>query len=78
MRNGVMVKNIDVVHDLKSKEVALVFGNLAAMATKEVKKIGAFITPGLCRIETRVKPATKAGMKMSFGQVSKVQANVAP
>merc|ERR1711934_760697 len=48
--------------------------SLVALATTEVKKTGIFTIPGLCRIKTRVKPATKAGLRMAFGQEVKVKA----
>merc|ERR1712023_383884 len=53
------VKDIATEHSLKTKEVSLVFESLAAIAAKEVKKTGVFTIPGLCRIKTRVKPATQ-------------------
>ena len=34
-----------------------------AMVMKQVKKSGAFAIPGLCRIKTIVKPATKSAPK---------------
>ena len=36
-----------------------------------------FTIPGLCRIKTRVKPDTKAGVRMAFGQEIKVKAKPA-
>merc|ERR1711975_61769 len=74
LTKGAMMKNIADEHGLKSKEVAQVFDSLAAIATKEVKKTGVFTIPGLCRIKTRTKPATKAGTRMAFGQEIKVKA----
>merc|ERR1712078_379002 len=52
----------------KTKEVAGIIKSLVSVATAEVKKNGIFTIPGLCRIKTRVKPATKAGKKMIFGK----------
>merc|ERR1712138_96290 len=72
-----MMKDIATEHGLKTKEVSQVFDTLAAIATKEVKKTGVFTIPGLCRIKTRVKPATKAGVRMAFGQEIKVKAKPA-
>ena len=43
----------------------------------QVKKTGIFTIPGLCRIKTRVKPATKAGTKLMFGKEVKVKARPA-
>merc|ERR1739848_365507 len=72
-----MMKDIATEHGLKTKEVSQVFDTLAAIATKEVKKAGVFTIPGLCRIKTRVKPATKAGTRMMFGKETKVAAKPA-
>merc|ERR1719311_1184747 len=77
MTKGTMMKDIATEHGLKTKEVSQVFDSLAAIATKEVKKTGVFTIPGLCRIKTRVKPATKAGVRMAFGQEIKVKAKPA-
>ena len=51
--------------------------SLVALATKEVKKTGIFTLPGLCRIKTRNKPATKACVRMMFGVETKVKAKPA-
>merc|ERR1712138_139781 len=72
-----MMKDIATEHGLKTKEVSQVFDTLAAIATKEVKKAGVFTVPGLCRIKTRVKPATKAGVRNIFGKDVKVAAKPA-
>merc|ERR1719313_726711 len=77
LTKGAMVKDIATEHGLKTKEVNEVFDSLAAIATKEVKKSGVFTLPGLCRIKTRTKPATKAGTRMAFGKEIKVKAQPA-
>ena len=77
LTKGAMVKDIATEHGLKTKEVNQVFDSLAAIATKEVKKSGVFTLPGLCRIKTRTKPATKAGTRMAFGKEMKVSAKPA-
>merc|ERR1712108_8602 len=64
-------------HGMKQKACSQVMGSLAALATKEVKKTGVFTLPGLCRIKTRVKPATKAGVRVMFGKETKVKAKPA-
>merc|ERR1711924_351380 len=51
--------------------------SMVAIATKEVKAMGVFTIPGICRIKTRTKPATKAGVRMMFGQETKVKAKPA-
>merc|ERR1712087_755968 len=43
----------------------------------EVKKTGVFTVPGVCRIKTRTKPATKACVKVMFGKETKVKAKPA-
>merc|ERR1712100_242981 len=77
MTKGAMVKAIAEEHGLKTKECSLVFDSLAAIATKEVKKTGVFAIPGLVRIKTRAKPATKVGVRMMFGVGQKVKAKPA-
>merc|ERR1712059_145499 len=77
MTKGTMVNDIATEHGLKTKEVSQVFDSLAAIATKEVKKTGVFTIPGVCRIKTRTKKATKAGVRMMFGQETKVKAKPA-
>merc|ERR1712004_909648 len=52
-------------------------GTLATIATTEVKKTGVFTIPGVCRIKTRVKPATKAGKREIFGKMQIVKAKPA-
>merc|ERR1712151_471789 len=77
MTKGAMVKAIAEEHGLKAKDCSLVFDSLAAIATKEVKKTGIFTLPGLVRIKTRTKPATKAGKREVFGKVVVVKAKPA-
>merc|ERR1711981_602578 len=77
MTKGAFLKAIAEEHGLKTKECAQVINNLVEIATKEVKKTGVFTVPGLCRIKTRVKPATKAGMRNIFGKEVKVAAKPA-
>merc|ERR1711862_221061 len=54
-----------------------VIGSLAEIASQEVSKSGIFTLPGLCRIKTRTKPATKAGKREVFGKVVMVKAKPA-
>merc|ERR1712182_190215 len=77
MTKGAMVKSIAEEHGLKAKECSQVIDSLAAIAAKEVKKTGVFAIPGLVRIKTRTKPATKAGVRMMFGVEQKVKAKPA-
>merc|ERR1719188_1941133 len=43
--------------ELKKSECMKVLNSLAGVATKEVKKAGKFVLPGLCMVKTRLKPA---------------------
>merc|ERR1712174_99918 len=63
--------------EMKPKEVSTVIDSLVAVGTAEVKKTGIFTIPGLCRIKTRMKPATKACVKNIFGKEQKVKAKPA-
>merc|ERR1711865_846166 len=77
MKKGALVKMIAEKHELKTKVCSGLFASLATIAGTEVKKTGIFTIPGLCRIKTRVKPATKAGVRQCFGQEMKVKAKPA-
>merc|ERR1719333_1177862 len=77
LTKGAVIKDIAAEHSLKAKEVSQIFDSLAAIATKEVKKTGVFTVPGLCRIKTKTKPATKAGTRICFGVETKVKAKPA-
>merc|ERR1712004_14116 len=60
------------------KAVATKFmDSLAELATGEVKKTGVFTIPGLCRIKTKKKAATKAGKREMFGKMVLVKAKPA-
>merc|ERR1712054_117969 len=77
MTKGALVKTLAEQHEMKTKVCSGLLESLATLATTEVKKTGIFTIPGLCRIKTRVKPATKAGVRMAFGQEMKVKAKPA-
>merc|ERR1719161_948417 len=77
MTKGALVRTLAEQHELKGKVASGLLESLATLATTEVKKNGIFTIPGLCRIKTRVKPATKAGTRMAFGQEIKVKAKPA-
>ena len=72
-----MSKALATEHGLKQKACSEVINSLVALATSEVKKAGVFTIPGVCRIKTRLKPATKAGVRMMFGKETKVKAKPA-
>merc|ERR1719324_468258 len=77
MSKGAVTKAIATERELKQKQCAAVINSLVAIGTNEVKKTGIFTIPGLCRIKTRSKPATKACVKMIFGKETKVKAKPA-
>nr|ABV22218.1 major basic nuclear protein [Karlodinium veneficum] len=77
MTKGALAKALATEHGLKQKACSDVLNSLASIATKEVKKAGIFSIPGLCRIKTRTKPATKAGVRNVFGKDVKVKAKSA-
>merc|ERR1711874_598766 len=62
---------------LKKAECAKILDALAELGAEQVKKVGKFVLPGLCMIKTRVKPATKAGVRVIFGKEQKVAAKPA-
>merc|ERR1712028_219876 len=77
MTKGAMTKALAAEHGLKQKACSEVIASMVAIATKEVKATGVFTLPGVCRIKTRMKPATKAGVRMMFGKETKVKAKPA-
>merc|ERR1711990_432343 len=77
MTKGALLKAIATENQLKTKACSNVLNSLVTVATKEVKKTGVFTIPGVCRIKTRSKPATKACTKMIFGKETKVKAKPA-
>merc|ERR1711912_216398 len=77
MSKGAFTKALATKHEMKQSTCSKMINSLVAMATTEVKKNGVFTLPGLCRIKTRVKPATKAGIRNVFGKEVKVKAKAA-
>merc|ERR1711976_449507 len=77
MSKGTMAKELATKHELKQAACAKIINSLVTIGTNEVKKNGIFTIPGLCRIKTRVKPATKAGVRSMFGKEVKVAAKPA-
>jgi nucleoid DNA-binding protein len=77
MTKTALVQAISAEMGMKSKVCKQVVENLAGIATEQVKSMGKFTLPGLFRIKTRVKPATKAGKRMAFGKEVKVKAKPA-
>merc|ERR1711869_117300 len=77
MTKGALAEALATECELKKTVCAKLIGSLADIATKEVVKTGIFALPGLCRIKTRMKPATKAGKREVFGKVVMVKAKPA-
>merc|ERR1711988_483390 len=77
MTKGAILKAIATEHGIKTKACSNVLTSLVTVATSEVKKTGIFTIPGVCRIKTRTKPATKACVKNIFGKETKVKAKPA-
>merc|ERR1711920_267463 len=77
MTKGALSKAIATEHGLKQKACSDILQSIAEIGTKEVKKTGIFTFHGLCRIKTRTKPATKAGVRNVFGKEVKVKAKPA-
>merc|ERR1712050_791252 len=77
MTKGAIAQSLADACELKKTQCMKVIDSLADVGTKEVSKAGIFTIPGLCRIKTRVKPATKAGKKEIFGKVCMVKAKPA-
>merc|ERR1712113_810499 len=77
MTKGALVKAIAEKCELKPKVANQFVLGLAQAVTAEVKKNGQFNLSGLCRIKSRVKPATKAGKREIFGKMTVVKAKPA-
>merc|ERR1712170_78641 len=77
MTKGAIAEAIAASCELKKSVCAKALNVLAEVATQEVKKTGVFALPGLCRLKTRTKPATKAGKREVFGKVVMVKAKPA-
>merc|ERR1711879_99130 len=77
MTKGALAEALATESELKKSVCAKIIGSLAEIATKEVVKNNIFVLPGLCRLKTRMKPATKAGKREVFGKVVMVKAKPA-
>merc|ERR1712066_1066769 len=77
MTKGAIAKAIAEEYELKQTVASQIINSLAELGTKEVSTNGIFTFPGLCRIKTRVKPATKACKKEIFGEMRMVKAKPA-
>merc|ERR1719428_501599 len=77
LTKGAIAEALATSCELKKSACSSLIDSLAEIATTEVGKTGLFSIPGLCRIKTRTKPATKAGKKEIFGKVVMVKARPA-
>merc|ERR1711948_77979 len=77
LTKGAISKHIAEECELKATVAGKMIASIAAIATKEVQKNGIFTFPGLCRIKTRNKPATKACKREIFGKMQTVKAKPA-
>merc|ERR1712039_1125895 len=77
MSKGAIAQALAESCELKKSVCSGVIDSLAELATKEVVKTRVFALPGLCRLKTRTKPATKAGKREVFGKVVMVKAKPA-
>merc|ERR1712014_276500 len=77
MTKGGIAEALSTDTELKKNLCGKILNSLAEIATQEVQKTGVFTIPGLCKIKTRVKPATKAGKREVFGKTVMVKAKPA-
>merc|ERR1711950_109948 len=77
MTKGALADALATGTEVKKSQCTKLLDTLAKVATAEVKKAGVFTIPGLCRIKTRTKPATKAGKREMFGKTVVVKAKPA-
>merc|ERR1712190_553380 len=77
MTKGAIAEALSASTEIKKSECGKIINSLAEIATQEVKSTGIFTIPGVCRIKTRMKPATKAGKREVFGKVVMVKARPA-
>merc|ERR1711972_902627 len=77
MTKGAIAEALATSCELKKTVCSKLIDSLTEIATTEVGKTGLFSLPGLCRLKTRTKPATKAGKSEVFGKVVMVKAKPA-
>merc|ERR1712232_614373 len=77
MSKGAIADALATACEKKKSEMTKALDALVEVVHKEVNSTGKFKIPGVCRIKTRHKPATKAGKKMMFGAEVKVKAKAA-
>merc|ERR1712056_172489 len=77
MTKGAIAEALSTSTETKKSLCGQILNSLAEIVTQEVKSTGVFTIPGVCKIKTRVEPATKAGKREVFGKVVMVKAKPA-
>merc|ERR1712083_414426 len=77
MTKGGIAEALSTSTETKKSVCGQILNSLAEIATQEVKSTGVFTIPGVCKIKTLMKPATKAGKREVFGKVVMVKAKPA-
>ena len=77
MTKSAIAASLATEFEIKQNVASKIIASLAETGAKEVKKNGVFTFPGLCKIKTRVKPATKACEREIFGKMQVVKAKPA-
>merc|ERR1712050_333791 len=77
MTKGALAQALSEKCELKKSVAAKALNFITEIGSAEVKKTGIFTIPGLCRIKTKMKPATKAGKREMFGKTVIVKAKPA-
>merc|ERR1712187_768458 len=77
MTKGALVQALSTATGFKRAQCAKAVNSLQSISAGELKKFGKFSLPGVCRVQTRKKPATKAGKREMFGKVVVVKAKPA-
>ena len=74
---GGLAEALATACDLKKSDCSKVLSALADVVAANLKKTGRVIVPGIVRVLTRTKKATKAGKREMFGKVCIVKAKPA-
>merc|ERR1711972_201804 len=77
LTKGELADALATATELKKGECTKVLNALAEVVATQVKKTGKLILPGVARVVTRTKPATKAGKREMFGKMVMVKARPA-
>ena len=77
LTKGGLADHLAAAGEVKKVQATKILDALASIAGAELKKSGIFTVPGVVRIKTRTKPATKAGKRVMFGKEVAVKAQPA-